>query len=160
MRPKKLLLVCHANTSRSVMAEFLLRELLAERGLAGALSIRSAGIAPYARDGALVSLDARLALREIGIEVPEETVATDLKRNRHLYEEADFVVTMTEEQLAMLREAFPGPPEKAAHTLKEWAGESGDIEDPAGQDEDVFRACRDEIRRCLLRALPRWLDGA
>jgi hypothetical protein len=28
-------------------------------------------------------------------------------------------------------------------------GETGDIDDPSMQDEDVFRYCRDEIVRCL-----------
>ena len=42
-------------------------------------------------------------------------------------------------------------------TLKEFAGEPGDIGDPATQGEDVFRACRDEIKGCLERALDRLL---
>ena len=53
--------------------------LLAERGLADRIDVRSGGIAPYARDGSLVSLDARLVLREVGIEVPPGAGATDLK---------------------------------------------------------------------------------
>ena len=43
-------------------------------------------------------------------------------------------------------------------TLRELAGETGDIDDPAMQDEDVFRHCRDEIVRCLERGLPRLLE--
>ena len=35
--------------------------------------------------------------------------------------------------------------------LRELAGESGDIADPAGQGADVYRTCRDEIRRCVER---------
>jgi protein-tyrosine-phosphatase len=42
-------------------------------------------------------------------------------------------------------------------TLRELAGEDGDIEDPAAQGEDVFRACRDEIKRCLGKSLERVL---
>jgi hypothetical protein len=34
-------------------------------------------------------------------------------------------------------------------TLRELAGEAGDIGDPVGQGEDTYRACRDEIARCL-----------
>ena len=41
------------------------------------------------------------------------------------------------------------------HTLKELAGLEGDIDDPAGQGEDVFRHCREEIQRCLDRAIER-----
>jgi hypothetical protein len=42
-------------------------------------------------------------------------------------------------------------------TVRELAGEAGDIADPAMQDEDVFRHCRDEITRCLVRGLERLL---
>jgi protein-tyrosine-phosphatase len=44
-------------------------------------------------------------------------------------------------------------------TLRELAGEAGDIGDPAGQGEDTFRACRDEIKRCLEKAIDRIDSG-
>jgi protein-tyrosine-phosphatase len=44
-------------------------------------------------------------------------------------------------------------------TLRELAGEDGDIGDPAAQGEESFRACRDEIRRCLERSVDRLLLG-
>ena len=34
----------------------------------------------------------------------------------------------------------------------------GDIEDPAGQGEEAFRYCRDEIVRCLEKVVPRLLE--
>ena len=151
-------MVCHANTSRSVIAEAVLQRLLAERGLDGAVEIRSGGIAPYARDGSLVSLDARLALREIGIDLPPDACATDLKHQRHLLDGADVILVMTDEQRRMLA-TFPEAAGKRVLTIRELAGESGDIADPAMQDEDVFRRCRDEITRCLAHGLERLLAG-
>ncbi len=153
---RRVLVVCHANTSRSIIAEKVLERLLAEHGLAGAVEVRSGGIAPYARDGSLVSLDARFVLREVGIELPPDAGATDLKRQRHLLEEADVILVMTEEQRRMLA-GFPEAAGKPVMTVRELAGESGDIADPAMQDEDVFRRCRDEITRCLARGLERLL---
>src|SRR5204862_40110 len=100
---RRVLVVCHANTSRSIIAEKVLERLLAEHGLAGQVEVRSGGIAPYARDGSLVSLDARLVLREVGIELPPGAGATDLKRQRHLLADADVIVVMTEQQRQMLR---------------------------------------------------------
>ena len=155
---RRVLVVCHANTSRSIIAEAVLQRLLAEHGLAGAVEVRSGGIAPYARDGSLVSLDARLVLRDVGIELPPGAGATDLKRQRHLLEGADVILVMTEEQRRML-ETFPEAAGKRVLTVRELAGESGDIADPAMQDEDVFRRCRDEITRCLARGLERLLAG-
>ena len=155
---RRVLIVCHANTSRSIIAEAVLLRLLAEQGLAERFEVRSGGIAPYARDGSLVSLDARFVLREVGIELPPDAGATDLKRQRHLLAEADLILVMTEEQRRMLA-AFPEAAGKPVLTLRELAGESGDIADPAMQDEDVFRRCRDEITRCLVQGLERLLEN-
>jgi protein-tyrosine-phosphatase len=155
-RARRVLIVCHANTSRSIIAEKVLQRLLAEHGLAGAVEVRSGGIAPYARDGSLVSLDARLVLRDVGIDLPRDAGATDLKRQRHLLAEADIILVMTAEQRRML-DAFPEAAGKTVLTVKELAGEEGDITDPAMQDEDVFRRCRDEITRCLARGIERLL---
>ena len=84
--------------------------------------MQSGGIAPYARDGALVSLDARLVLRDEGIHLPPDSVATDLKTNRHLIAEADLILAMTDEQIRMLRAAFPEAAGKEIYTLKQFAG--------------------------------------
>jgi protein-tyrosine-phosphatase len=153
---RRVLVVCHANTSRSIIAEKVLQRLLAEHGLAGQVEVRSGGIAPYARDGSLVSLDARMVLREVGIDLPKDAGATDLKRQRHLLAEADVIVVMTDQQRQMLLD-FPEASGKAVHTVRELAGESGDIADPSMQDEDVFRRCRDEITRCLALGIERLL---
>jgi protein-tyrosine-phosphatase len=42
-------------------------------------------------------------------------------------------------------------------TLKEFAGEDGDIGDPFDQGEERYRACRDEIKRCLAKSVDRLL---
>lgn len=154
---RSVLFVCHANTSRSVIADHLLRRLLADEGRPD-IRVRSGGIAPYARDGMLVSMDARLVLREIGIDVPAGAVATDLKAQRHLLEEADLVLVMTDEQRGMLQ-AYPEVRGKPVFTLREFAGEGGDVDDPAGQGEDVFRRCRDEIHGCLSKVVARLVGG-
>jgi protein-tyrosine-phosphatase len=152
---RRILIICHANTSRSVIAEALLKKMLAERALEEHLAVESGGVASYARDGALVSMDARLVLREEGIHLPSDTVSTDLKRNRHLIADADLILAMTAEQVRMLREAFPEAAGKEVYTLKAFAGADGDIEDPVGGSGDVYAACRDEIKTCLERALAR-----
>lgn len=150
-------MVCHANTARSVMAQVILERMLAQHGADGAIRVRSGGIANYARDGMIASLDARLALREEGIYLAEDAFAsTDLKRHRHLLAEADVILTMTVRQKQML-DAFDEARGRPVFTLREFVGENGDIEDPATQGEDVFRACRDEIKRCLEKSVARLL---
>ena len=151
------LFVCHANTSRSVMAHALLERMLAERGLDGRVRVSSAGVSPYARDGMYASLDARLALKEIGIVLAEDTItSTDLKSHRELLAAADVVVTMTAEQKRLVAALADGH-KRPTLTLRELAGESGDIADPMGQGEETYRACRDEIARCLAKGFDRLL---
>ena len=157
---RRILIICHANTSRSIIAEAVLLRLVSSRGLADRVEVRSGGIAPYARDGSLVSLDARFVLRDIGIHLPEGAGATDLKRQRHLIEQADVILAMTAEQRRMLAAGFPESAGKPNVLLRELAGEAGDIDDPAMQSEDVFRYCRDEIVRCLEAGLPGLLARA
>jgi protein-tyrosine-phosphatase len=155
------LFVCHANTSRSIMAEILLRAMLEERGLGGTIRVHSAGIAPYARDGALVSLDTRFALRDHGIHLGEHKRSTDLKRNLHLLEAADLVLAMTAEQKAIV-DAMPQAAGKSVFTLREFAGDpaGSDIADPASRDEAFFRDTCAVIKRSLEESLPRLLDLA
>ncbi len=158
--PYSILIVCHANVSRSVMAEAILRRMLEERGLTDRFELTSGGVAYYARDGALASLDARLVLEDIGIEIDKNTKSTDLKRHRHLIENADLIFAMTTEQVEMLEQGFPEAAGKAIFTLKQYAGAPGDIEDPQGQSESVFAACRDEINDCLCASIERLIEDA
>ena len=151
------LLVCHANTCRSVMAHILLEKMLAERGTNGRVQVRSGGIANHARDGMIPSLDARIVLREWDIHLAEDAFAsTDLRRHRDIVAGAALIVTMTVQQketIAAYEEARGRP----VLTLHELAGEGGDVDDPFGQGEDRYRATRDEIKRCLDLGLDRML---
>jgi protein-tyrosine-phosphatase len=151
--PRRILIVCHANTGRSVIAEALLKKMLRARDRDDVV-VSSGGIAPYARDSSLVSLDARLVLRDEGIEVPADATACDLKRHRDRLAEADLILAMTAEQKRMLDD-FAEARDKVILTLHELAGEAGEVEDPAGRGEECYRACRDEIRRCLEKAIDR-----
>jgi protein arginine phosphatase len=154
---KTLLFVCHANTARSIMAHVLLDRMLAERDARDRIRIRSGGIANYARDGMLPSLDARLVLREDGIELGEYPLSsTDLNRHRHLLTEADLILTMTGAQKQTISQ-FSEVRGRPVLTLRELVGEAGDIGDPAMQGEEAFRACRDEIKRCLQHGIDRLL---
>jgi protein-tyrosine phosphatase len=151
------LLVCHANTCRSVMAHVLLQKMLAERGTNGEVRVRSGGIANHARDGMIPSLDARIVLREWDIHLAEDGFAsTDLRRHRDIVAEAHLIVTMTTAQ----KQTIGGYAEARGRpimTLHELAGEAGDVDDPFGQGEDRYRATRDEIKRCLELGVDRML---
>ena len=142
------------------MAQKLIERMLAERGLAETLEVSSAGVWTYARDGMIPSLDARLALREVGIELAEDGMAsTALRQHPEILESADLVVTMTVEQTYLVLALANGRGIDVV-TLPELAGEHGDIADPAGQGEEAFRAARDEIMRCLALGFDRMVQRA
>jgi protein-tyrosine-phosphatase len=139
------------------MAQALLERMLLERGVDAGIRVRSGGIGPHARDGMIPSLDARIVLREQGIQLAEDTIlSTDLTAHPDVLGAADLVLTMTEDQKRLVRERLDGA-EPAVYTLAEFAGEHGDIRDPVGQDEERYRATRDEIRRRLESSLERLL---
>ena len=142
------------------MAQVLLERMLVARGAQQALRVRSGGIAPYARDGMIPSHDTRLALREAGVDLAEDAFAsTDLKMHRQLVAEADLIVTMTAAQ----KEAVSGLGEargRPVRTLRELAGEDGDIDDPFGGGPGRYRDCRDEIARCLAKSLDALLGAS
>jgi protein-tyrosine phosphatase len=151
------LLVCHANTCRSVMAHVLLEKMLGERGTNGTVQVLSGGIANHARDGMIPSLDARIVLREDDIHLGEAAFAsTDLRRHREIVAAADLIVTMTAQQKETIG-AYAEAQGRPIMTLHELAGEAGDVDDPFGQGEDRYRATRDEIKRCLELGVDRML---
>jgi len=117
------------------MAEHLMMRELRARGINGEVRVRSAGIAPYARDGALVSLDTRMTLRDVGIEIGEEATSTDLKRHPELLAEADVIIAMTASQARDLRARFRTTRYDNRLYATRVRGQSGDIDDPFEQGD-------------------------
>ena len=64
---KNILIACSVNTARSPMAEGFLRDYFSKNDME--IGVFSGGIASHARDGMLISMDAKLAMEELGIKL-------------------------------------------------------------------------------------------
>ena len=117
--------------------------------------VSSGGIASNARDGMLISLDARLVMEEIGIRLNENSLSVDLKKHPESIQEADLILALTEKQKEEVSKHFKLD-NKAIFTLREFAGEYGDIEDPSMKGTIGFRKARDEIERCIIEGMKRF----
>lgn len=150
---KSILIICSVNTARSPMAEGYLSAFFSNMDLK--IAVKSCGIASNARDGMLISLDAKLAMKEDGINLSETSKSRDLKKHPELLENVDLVLTLTEKHKEDFLELFPD--QKAdLYTLKEFAGRKGDIKDPSMKGLSGFRVARDEIKDCLFKGLRKW----
>ncbi|MFX0082316.1 MAG: hypothetical protein ACFE94_11250 [Candidatus Hodarchaeota archaeon] len=149
---KSILLVCSVNTARSRIAEGYLKDFFSKNNLD--IEVYSGGISSHARDGMLISMDAKLVMEEIGIKLSDISVSIDLKKRPELIKKADLILTLTEKHKKEIHE-FIGIDHKEIYTIKEFGGKSGDIEDPS-MKEEIFKKVRDEIIECLMDGLKKY----
>lgn len=150
---RSVLIVCSVNTARSRMAEGFLRNFFLKLNLDA--KVKSGGISSHARDGMMISMDARLAMEEVGIKLSESALSSDLKKHPNLIEEADLILTLTNKHKDEIF-GFFNINNKTIMTIKEFAGEKGDIEDPSMKELEGFRKARDEIIDCLMKGLNKY----
>jgi protein-tyrosine-phosphatase len=135
------------------MAEGFLRDYFSRNGMN--VSVSSGGIASNARDGMLTSLDAKLVMKDKGIILSEDSVSIDLKKRPELIRQADLILTLTEKHKKDILE-YNTSKDNEVFTLREFAGESGDIEDPSMKGIEGFRKSRDEIEHCIIKGMKRF----
>ncbi|GAB4242836.1 MAG: hypothetical protein OHK005_06820 [Candidatus Methylacidiphilales bacterium] len=149
---KRILFVCTGNICRSPMAEGLLRQMAKEQNLA--IETFSAGIG--AVGGQPPSAHAVAAMRELGIDISS---LRSKFLTQDLVDQADRILVMTYGHLDSVLMLYPSAAEKT-FLLREF--EPGlqtyerEVDDPIGQGPEVYRECRDQIRRgieAFLRAM-------
>ena len=151
---RSILFVCTGNLCRSPMAAGLAQHLLAQMG-ANLWEVRSAGT--NALDGSPPTPSAIQVLAERGIDISEhrahQVTQVDL-------DQAQLVLTMTAAHRQALISQFPEQRSKI-ELLSEWAGGSGDVEDPMGwRTPEAYRTCADRIEMLLRAGLNRSLHAA
>jgi protein-tyrosine phosphatase len=135
------------------MAEGFLKDCFSRNNID--IEVYSGGIASNARDGMLISIDAQDAMDEIGIELSDTSESIDLKKHREFIRYADLILTLTEKHKEEIMK-FEEAANKPILTIKEFAGESGDIADPSMKMIKGFRVARDIIIKCLTKGLKKY----
>ena len=134
----EILFVCTGNTCRSPTAEALLRRALADRGVSG-VTAGSAGTGAW--DGSPASEGAYLVGLENGLDLSSHRARL---LTRELIRSADLILTMSAQQRARVEAMGAGD---KAHELTEYAGATGDVNDPYGSDLDAYRRTYAELER-------------
>lgn len=147
---RQVLFVCTGNSCRSVMAEYLFREMIKGRKDVAVSSAGTGVIYP-----ATASHEAVVVLGEKGIDarghLSRPVTNMILKRS-------DLVFVMTRSHRSQVLERVPAV-EKRVYLLGEFKStpirheRDLDIPDPIGQSHAQYAACRDAIRDCLDRVL-------
>ena len=123
----RILFVCHGNICRSTMAEFVLKALVAARGVADEFHIESAATSTE-EIGNPVHPGTQRMLREHGIGGFEGKRARQLTRAD--YDDFDLIVGMDTANIRNMNRMLGGDPEAKIHKLLEFAGSSRDVADP------------------------------
>ena len=133
----KVLFICHGNICRSPMAEFVMRDIVKQKGLGDQFYIASSATSREEL-GNPVHPGTRRKLKEFGI-FTDGKYAVQLKKKD--YQEYDYLIGMDEWNIRNILRIVGGDPQGKVHKLLEFAGSGRDIADPwyTGNFEDTYR---------------------
>lgn len=122
----KILFICHGNICRSPMAEFVLRDMAARRGLGDRLFVASAATSTE-EIGNPVHRGTREKLREHGISTDGKR-AVQLKKSD--YDQYDYLLGMESWNLTNMMRILKNDPEHKVYRLLDFSDRPRDIADP------------------------------
>ena len=144
----KLIFVCTENTCQSPMAETIFKGIEHELDL----EVCSRGLVVLFPEP--VSPKAEQVLGTHGL-IMEQHITRQFRQEE--VDEDTLVLTMTVVQKRRLATDFFV--NDNVYTIREFAGEHGDVEDPYGQSIEGYERCYDEIRMLMDRVIYRLLYG-
>lgn len=149
MKTKTILFVCTGNTCRSPMAEAIARDIV-RKEYGEKIAVCSAGT--FALPGSPATPEAVEALAETGIDAREHRAKM---LDTAYVESADLVLAMTADHRQHVLALVPGAGGKV-HILGDYAGRTGDLDDPLGRPLPVYREYASRLRGLVAAALARY----
>ncbi len=144
---KRILFVCHGNICRSPMAEFVMKDLVAQNGLQDRFYIESAATSTE-EIGNSVYPPAQRKLAEHGISCKGKTAR---QMRRADYDRFDLLIGMDEWNIRNMNAICGGDPEGKIHKLLDYTDRKGDVADPwyTGDFEATWRDVTEGCQRLL-----------
>lgn len=140
----KILFVCHGNICRSPMGEYILKDLVERRGIAGTFQIASAAVSRE-EIGNDVYPPARRCLLAHGVACPRRRAVQLTAQD---YEKYDWILYMENDNRAGIRRILPEDSEGKIRRLLDFAERPRDVDDP-WYTGDFETAYRDILEGCL-----------
>ena len=146
----KILFICHGNICRSVMAEFVMKELCRQAGVDKLFEIDSAAVSRE-EIGNDIYPPAKRKLREKGIPF---TFHAARQITREDYDYYDYIICADRSNLRWLERIIGDDTAHKVSLMMSWVGETRDVADPwyTGDFEAAYRDI-DESCRAILRQL-------
>ena len=122
----KILFICLGNICRSPMAEFLLKDMVKKRGIAGDFYIVSAATSTY-EVGNPVHRGTRAKLAQYGISVAGKTAVQLTKED---YAKYDYLIGMDSANIRDIMRIIGSDPQHKVYKFLQFAGSERNIADP------------------------------
>ena len=139
----KVLFICHGNICRSPMSEFIMREMVRQRGLSDLIGVDSAATS-WEEIGNDMYPPAKRKLIEEGIPF-ERRHARQITRAD--YDRYDLIICMERYNLRNISRIIPNDPEGKIHLLLDYSDSPRDISDP-WYTGDFDKAYADIVEGC------------